>query len=162
MTHKETATLLGILSAAYPRFYANMTHASIAEAVEVWAVMLSDVSFDTAKLALQRLIATNKFPPSIAEMRESIAAIIYTPLPDSGDAWGEVIAAIREYGYYRQSEALASMREPVRMAVQRMGWRELCMSENDMADRAHFLRIYETINQKYGKKNWLIKYPNLN
>ena len=148
MTQKETAILLSILKAAYPRFYADMPHESVMEIVELWAVMLSDVDFDVAKLALQRLIATSKFPPSIAEVRESIAAIMYKSIPDAGDAWGEVIVAIREYGYYRQQEALASMREPTRMAVQRMGWRELCMSENDMADRAHFLRIYESMERR--------------
>ena len=148
MTPKEVSILLGILRTAYPRFYVDATSASIKESVDVWTVMLSDINFETAKLALQRLIATCKFPPSIAEVRESVAAIQYVPLPDVGDAWSEVNAAIRNYGYYRQSEALASMRETTRMVVQRMGWRELCMSENDMADWAHFLRIYESIENR--------------
>ena len=59
--------------------------------------------------------------------------------------WGEVNEAIRHYGYYHQEEGMTSLREPMRIAVQRMGWRALCTSENDMADRAHFLRIYESI-----------------
>jgi hypothetical protein len=47
------------------------------------------------------------------------------------------------------------MREPVRLAVKRMGWRELCMSENNMADRAHFLRIYETMEKRTKEDNLL-------
>ena len=69
MTPKEVSILLGILRTAYPRFYVDATPTSIKESVDVWAVMLSDINFETAKLALQRLIATCKFPPSIAEVR---------------------------------------------------------------------------------------------
>jgi len=148
LTTKETSILLGILRVAYPRFYADISPADVKVSVDTWTLMLSDTNLDVAKVALQRLIATSKFPPSIAEMRESIAAVQYPSMPDAGDAWGEVNEAIKNYGFYRQSEALASMREPVRLAVERMGWRELCMSENSMADRAHFLRIYESMEKR--------------
>ena len=47
------------------------------------------------------------------------------------------------------------MREPVRLVVQRMGWRDLCTSENGMADRAHFLRIYETMEKRISEDNLL-------
>jgi hypothetical protein len=57
--------------------------------------------------------------------------------------------------YFRQEEALASMREATRLTVQRMGWRELCMSENGMADRAHFLRIYESMEKRTKEENQL-------
>ena len=76
-------------------------------------------------------------------------------MPDSGDAWGEVIKAINHFGHYRQEEALASMHEPVALAVKRMGWRDLCLSENGMADRAHFLRIYETMEKRTAEDNLL-------
>jgi len=148
MTLKESMALLAILREAYPRFYLGMTTESARSTAELWAEMLSDIGIDVARLALKRLIATCKFPPTIAEMRESVAAVLYVPTPDSGDAWGEVLAAIREYGYYRPEEALASLREPVRLVVQRMGWRELCISETGMADRAHFLRIYEAMTMR--------------
>ena len=155
MTQKKVAYLLSILRAAYPRFYYDVSPEDLKISVETWAAMLSDTSLEVATIALQRLIATSKFPPTIAEMRESISAVIHPTLPDSGDAWGEVIRAINHYGYYRPEEALASMREPVRLAVKRMGWRDLCMSENGMADRAHFLRIYETMEKRTKEDNLL-------
>ena len=148
MTLKEVIALMGILYEAYPRFYPDKSKVAIMATAKLWTGFLEDVSAETAVLALQRLIATCKFPPTIAEMRESLSLVKDEPVPDSGEAWGEVNAAIREYGFYRPEEAFASMREPVRMAAQRMGWRELCMSENDMADRAHFLRIYENIKTR--------------
>jgi len=148
MTSNETTILLGMLRAVYPRFYADISPDEVAVIVNTWTFMLSDTTLEVAQVALQRLIATSKFPPTIAEMRESIAAVQYAPLPDAGEAWGEVIEAIRSYGYYRQAEGLASLREPVRQVVQRMGWSDLCHSENDIADRAHFFRIYESMERR--------------
>jgi len=148
LTRHETIELLAVLQAAYHRFYADTTQKQRDEAVSVWNIMLSDIPLEVAKLALYRLIATLKFPPTIAEMRESIATVRYEPLPDAGDAWGEVNQAIKRYGGYREKEALESLREPVRSVVQRMGWQELCTSENDIADRAHFLRIYEAMERR--------------
>ena len=88
MTQKETAYLLSILRAAYPRFYYDVSPDDLKISVDTWTVMLSDTSLEIATVALQRLIATSKFPPTIAEMRESISVVIHPTMPDSGDAWG--------------------------------------------------------------------------
>lgn len=53
-----------------------------------------------------------------------------------------VARAIRDYGYNNSDKALASMPEDVRFVVKQLGWTDLCLSENAMADRAHFLKIY--------------------
>ena len=155
MTMQETSVLLGILKTAYPRFYTDITPETLGETVELWHAMLSDVTLELARPALFRLIATSKFPPSIAEMRKSVADIKYEALPDAGEAWGEVNRAIRKYGYYQQEKALESMSETTRMIVRRMGWRDLCTSQNDMADRAHFLKIYEAMCKTTGEQRQL-------
>ena len=63
-------------------------------------------------------------------------------MPDLTAAWGYVARAIRDYGYNNPDKALASMPEDVRFVVKQLGWTDLCLSENAMADRAHFLKIY--------------------
>jgi hypothetical protein len=117
------------------------------DAARLWAEYLSDVDTNTAIAAIKRLIATNKFPPTIAEVRENLAAVMYDAIPDVGDAWREVNQAIHLYGYYCEAEAIASMREHTRAAVISMGWKQLCTTDNsnNMAERAHFLKIYEAI-----------------
>jgi len=155
MTKRDVLGLLAILQANYPRFYADMTTEALQICAETWTLMLSDITCEVATIALQRLIATSKFLPTIAEMRESISAVQNPNLPDAGEAWSEVIQAIRNYGYYNPTEGMASLREPVRQVVQRMGWRDLCMSENSMADRAHFLRIYESMGKRTKEQNQL-------
>ena len=157
MTVKETAALMGILQEAYPKFYADKSDDEILNTAELWSEFLSDTDLKTAVIALKRLIATCKFPPTIAEMRESISAVGYKQIADAGEAWREVNEAISYYGFYREAEALASMREPTRQTVVRMGWRSLCMSDvhNDMADRAHFIRIYDLIAKRMEEERLL-------
>lgn len=147
MTRTETTALLGLLKTAFPRFYSDIGDKGdmVNETVEMWHLMLSDTEFDIAQVALYKLIATCKFPPSIAEMRECIAAVNHPEIPDPGEAWMEVTSAIRYHGYMRQDEALASLSRYARQAVARIGWRALCHGENEMADRAHFFKVYESI-----------------
>ena len=56
------------------------------------------------------------------------------------------------FGFYQQEEALASMDETTRKVVKRLGWKELCESENQMQDRANFRMVYEQEAQKRNEK----------
>ena len=51
--------------------------------------------------------------------------------------------SMRLYGAPREKEALDSMSPLTRKIVQRLGYQTLCMSDNEMADRANFRMIYE-------------------
>jgi len=89
-----------------------------------------------------RYIATVKFPPVVADIKESIISITIEQIsPD--DAWGQVISAIKKYGSYQCKKALETMDYDVAQIVKRLGYRELCISETPMVDRAHFLKIWE-------------------
>jgi len=59
------------------------------------------------------------------------------------EAWGEITRAIRHYGYYRETEALASMSPTTARVVRHMGWQDICMSEEPTGVlRGQFLRMY--------------------
>ena len=49
---------------------------------------------------------------------------------------------------YRSDEAVESLSGPTREAVERMGFRELCLGDNPVANRAHFFKIYDAIVQR--------------
>ena len=148
MTHKETAVFLGILKEAYPRFYADKNEGELRMSIKFWEEFLSDVTFAVAIPALKRFIATNKWLPTVADIREAIAEISYPPLTDASEAWFEVTQAIGRYGYNNHEEAYKSMSDLTLMAVKRMGWRKLCMSDNDISDRSNFNKIYEGLTQR--------------
>lgn len=117
-------------------------------AIKLWYKLLQDIPYDVLNLAVQQYAMTNKFPPTVADLRELSTAIIQGETKDWGSGWEDVLMAIRRFGFYRESEALASMDEITRQAVKRLGWRELCMSETPMNDRANFRMIYEEIAER--------------
>lgn len=131
--------------------YTQPTFLPDADAFNVWYSLLKDLDYNVANAAIQKYMLTNKFPPTIADIREQAAEVRAGEKPLWSDGWEEVLLAIRRFGSYRETEALESMTEITRRAVQRLGFRNLCMSENIMADRANFRMIFEGIADREHK-----------
>lgn len=128
--------------------YTQPTFLPDADAFNIWFSLLQDLDYMVAQTAIQKYMLTNKFPPTIADIRELATGISFGEKPLWSDGWEEVLRAIRRFGSYRETEALASMSETTRRAVQRLGFKNLCMSENIMADRANFRMVYEQISDR--------------
>lgn len=148
MTRNEVTMIMGILQVAYPRFYINLSPKQADLSVDLWTKMLADITAEQAVLAVNKIIAVSEWPPTISEVRKAVSETQYGKLKEPGEAWGEVTAAIRRFGYMREREALESMPVHTRKAVECMGWQTLCQSEELMADRAHFLKIYELLRNR--------------
>lgn len=148
MTREETAVILGTIKVAYPRAYADMSNEDVKNTLNLWSAMFVDEPLEAVHTALYKHMATSKFPPTIAELRESLSNVIHDSAITSGEAWQEVIYALRNFGYSRPGAALDSMSELTRNAVKCIGWQSLCESEAQMADRAHFMKIYETLEKR--------------
>ena len=120
--------------------------------IKVWYEFFKDTSSETFKQAIKRLIATNKFLPSIAEINEEIALIDNPHLGlNALKEWEEVLRLIRQYGYYKQNEALAEMNLLTRNAVEQLGWSKLCMSEDIVWLKKEFVEIFK--NKQQGIEN---------
>lgn len=63
MTRDETKTLLKTILLAYPNFDIS------AEKVDLWAKMLTDVTFANAERNTLQHIKTSRYAPTIAEIR---------------------------------------------------------------------------------------------
>ena len=151
MTKKEFATFAAALKTYYPK--ENLLPNS--QAMELWFRQLEDIPYDLAEMALNKWVATNKWSPTIADIREQAASVVSGEKPLWSDGWEEVVRAIKNYGSYGQKEAMESMSEITRMAVRRMGYIDLCRSENPVADRANFRMIFEQIAEREQKQNQL-------
>lgn len=134
-----------ILAKGMKAVFTQPTFLPDADAFNIWYSLLKDLEYQVAQAAIQKYMLTNKFPPTIADIREHAASVRTGEKPLWSDGWEEVLRAIRRYGSYRETEALNSMSEITRTAVQRLGFRNLCMSENIMADRANFRMIFEQL-----------------
>jgi len=149
MTKGEVAKLLAVLAAAYPKFEVDEVK------VQVWYEMLGDLEYSVANIAIKKLIMQNTFPPAIAEVRKAAIEISSPRGLTAAEAWGEVVKAVRNYGYYRGEEALASLSPTTAQIVRYIGWREICMSEDIGVIRGQFLRMYEQIATREQEKQLL-------
>ncbi len=139
MTSQQITTLVKMAVASYH----TEKDRDIKATAEVWSLLLSDLTFEVAKAALVKAIAGCKFFPTIADIREAAMSFREDTVPLAADAWSEVCKAMRDIGsYYGVPEFSHPL---IKRAVDGMGgWMCLCASDNEMADRAHFLRMFET------------------
>ena len=88
---------------------------------------------------------TAKFPPTIAEIRENIFNLSDEKISDWSDAFGLALHAIRKFGSYREDEALEWISELDKTAAEvtrRLGFKEICLSENMEVIRGQFRMAY--------------------
>lgn len=116
------------------------------DAVEVYVQLLADVPGEVLKQAALDYISRSTFFPAIAELRTAAFDIIEAihPIPMDYEAWAEVQAEIRRVGYIGQPQFSHTL---IAKAVELLGWRYLCLSENPVADRAHFVQAYQALRE---------------
>lgn len=80
MTQKEATQILAILKAAYPNSYRGMSKEEAIGTVNVWATQFIDMPVQVVMVAINKLISTNTFPPSIGEVKEKIRGLYFEAL----------------------------------------------------------------------------------
>jgi len=116
---------------------------------EILWTYLQDLTEDQFMAAINKIILLDK---EIYKSTNLVALIREKALKQdllAADAWGEVIAQIRSVGSWGQP---VFKNKVIEQTVDRMGWKELCLSENQVADRAHFLKIFETLMTRENKE----------
>ena len=147
MEKREFVKLLAAIELAYSQF--NIT--SNIPKVDLWYKMLGHYEYPLMAAAVHRHILTNQWPPTISDLTEAAQPA----KKEIGDTWGKVKKAMAAFGTYREQEALASVDQLTAEAIKIMGWRSLCLSTNEMADRAHFLKIYGSLEKRSREENIL-------
>ena len=140
-------------SAALRTYYPRERLLPNKEAMELWYTQLNDLSYEVAVKVLSIWVTTEKWSPSIAEIREKALELTDVSVSNNwADGWEQVLKAIKHYGRYRESEALATMDETTRLVTKRLGFRNICDSENIVSDRAQFRNIYEQVSERQKKE----------
>lgn len=143
----------GLFASALRTYYPKEQILPNQQAMELWYRELQDIPYTVAEAGLRKWVSTNKWSPSIAEIREMTSTVQHGDIADWGEGWEQVIMAIRRYGSYRIPEAMESFDPITRQCVERLGFRNICMSENIAADRANFRMMYEQIANRQKADN---------
>lgn len=107
-------------------------------AFEIWYDLFK--GYDTREVMplVDNHLRTSVYPPTPAD-------IIPKPKPkDPGKAWQQVLRAVGHYGIYRELEAMDSLPDDVREAVEDVGFRNICMAAEAEAKKM-FMDAYKEV-----------------
>lgn len=152
MTKKEFAQFSMALKTFYPRDGILPNN----QALELWYNELKDIEYLVLETALRKHVQTEKWPPTISELRTLVNEIQRGKTKDYGEGWELVLLAIRKYGMHQVDLAMEFLKKNDEIAhdtVKRLGFKEICISENIVADRANFRNIYETLQNRKTENN---------
>ena len=143
MTKQEFATLVVAMQTMYGEDFIGTD-----QALDVWYALLHDLDYQILSKALQQYMLTNKFKPTVAELREIYAELVSPATFNWSEGWEEVSRAIGHCGMYQEKAAMESFDEVTREVVKRLGFQNICLSENIVAVRARFAEIYQAIQRR--------------
>lgn len=146
MNRQEIGRLVAVCFTSYPNH-----SATAADVATAWEFALADVPYEAAAAAIKTHLKESPFFPSPSEIYQRVLDQTGA-LPNAGDAWGLVQARIAStYPGLPATDWDAPY--PVREAARAMGGiHTLRMSDNPMADRAHFIKFYEQYRQRAARE----------
>lgn len=87
MTEQETIKVIALIVMSYPASERFKDESAVKGMVAVWKQMFQDDDVKIVELAVQKHIATNKWAPSVAEIRETVAELTNQDLIPPDRAW---------------------------------------------------------------------------
>lgn len=142
-----------ILVKAMKAVYAQPTFIPDKDAFDVWYGLLQDLPYEQANLAIQKYMTSERFPPTIADIRTKATEII-APAEESMSelqAWALVQKAIRNSAYHAEEE-FAKLPEACQRAVgTAVNLKEWALMDSDQVatiEQSHFVRNYRASVQR--------------
>lgn len=149
MTKNEFSVIAATIRTAYS--WAKLLENE--QALEIWYRKLNDIPADVLAVVVDRWLETKNQPPTIADLRAEAAKTVNGESLLWSDGWEQVRKAISRYGYMQREAALASMDEITAETVRRLGWQQICESENVDTLRANFRMTFESLAKRRDETN---------
>lgn len=137
----EALKIIQMLGEVYPSYQLSKG------AIKTYLRLLADLPPDLLEQAALDHMARSAFFPTIAELRAAAFELLESahPGPSAYDAWGQVQETICRIGHIEQP----TWEDPlVGKVVNALGWRYLCLSDNPIADRSHFVQAYQALAER--------------
>lgn len=155
MTKADAARLVAIVVTAYPNYDKFRDAEAVKATVSLWAMMFANDDGGLVGLAVQKHIATNKWPPSVAEIRELMLELKAPDLIPPDKAWLAVSDLLYSQGQYNHGDLHRQLPPLVARAVESIGWgnlwemhRSYCVGGKPGMDRVAFMQQYEPMYQR--------------
>lgn len=152
---KEFIKAIEYLIAIYPEMEKQFNNQTTQG---VWFDLLQDIDGRTLLLAIKTYASTEKFAPKPSQIRE-MAIMTTRETRDWTEGWDLVLRSIGRFGTYKESEALDWIRkqdETAAESIRRLGYKNLCLADDQMAVRANFRQAY---NNQLSKNKFYDQLP---
>ena len=148
MTKSETVKIIAMLYMAYPAIN-KLSDEAVEDMTNIWHSFFEDDSYNLVLTAVQVHISTNKWMPSIAEVREQMTRLLRPDLIPPDIAW----QAVKNYLYTRTYISLPPM---IAKVVETIG--EWALKESgDGYDKKMFMDLYVPAYEREKEKAMLPK-----
>lgn len=114
---------------------------------EVWYKFFVDDDYELFRQAIKNLIAKQDFSPSISQIKKEMANL-QIDIPSAEDEWQEVLKAVHKFGSYKEQEALDSLNPYTAYITRHIGYRNICMAEDQTWNKKEFIGEYEVMKDK--------------
>lgn len=157
MNKHEMHEIFKLVIAGWPSQRQRIDDDDMAAMTSLYAAGLMDLDAGVVRKAIERVVRTAKFMPTVAEIREAAGVVVSGDQITGLTAWGEVVRAIGKHGAYKrpgsaldveQGRADFAIENPLTLRVIRsLSWQALCSGtiSTQTSDRARFADEYDTI-----------------
>lgn len=146
MTRDEFKILVKSMKAVYPQ----ATFIPDNDAFSVWYELLKDIDYKPCAMAIQRYMSTEKFPPTIADIRENAFKNTQANEMSEAEAWSLVRKAIGNSSYNAESEfenLPLEIQKSIGSPSQLRNWAR-DEDYNDGVVQSQFLRSYRQVCER--------------
>ena len=159
-SHDEIRRVWVVLCTAYPNHAKEQSAELMAQTLRLYQRLLADIPGQVLEATALQHIASARFFPTIAELREIAVAIMAPAHTTPMEAWGKLQAALTDVRYYRYVDGyheFPCFADPIlQRVVNDMGWANLQMSADAIADRARFLQAYEAYARRAREEQMIL------
>lgn len=150
MTETETIKVVTIIAMSYPAYEKFKNESSIKGMVAVWKNIFKDDDAHLVEVAVQKHISVNKWPPSIAEIREQMVSITHPEIVPPDIAWTVVNDLLSVYSEFNEPNLYELLPPLIARVVETIGWNKLhnlsrgtSAGNPDGMDRVYFMELYK-------------------
>ena len=142
MTREETKIMLATIAAVYPP---NLMPQMTEDSLSIWYRLLQDLNFKDVSTVITAWMVSNKYPPTIHDIREKITHARMPEIDTSDAAWGKLMRAVRVHGWNQRNRAIKEMGERIWNIAKNFGWEYYCnmLIEDESIYFAQFRNAYE-------------------
>ena len=158
MTIQDTQKVLAYMTAAYPRYFANVAKGAAENMITVWTDTFADYSLTAVMAGVKGYISADNsgFPPSPGQIIEYIN-IVGNPADKSGtEAWSLVRRAVN-VPWDQFDASFATLPRAVQVAVgSPASLKELAQMDNQQFEtvaQSNFLRMYDAARRREATEN---------